>query len=78
MAPSNKFVKSLPLGKIPDRKDFITFKGKDAERKALWQMVVEQSKVLGDEFFEAVQSEKIAQMVTPAKKQAKQMMRDHV
>ncbi len=41
-------------------------------------MVVEQSKVLGDEFFEAVQSEKIAQMVTPAKKQAKQMMRDHV
>lgn len=65
VAPSNRFVKSLPLGKIPDRKDFMTFKGKDAERKALWKIVVERNKVLGDEFFEAVQSGKINQMVQP-------------
>jgi len=65
VAPSNQFVKSLPLGKIPDRKDFMAFKGKDAERKALWRIVIEQNKILGDEFFEAVQSGKISQIVQP-------------
>lgn len=65
VAPSNQFVKSLPLGKIPDRKDFMAFKGKDAQRKALWRIVVEQNKILGDEFFEAVQSGKIGQIVQP-------------
>ena len=29
VAPSTKFVKGLPLGKIPDRNDFMMFKGKD-------------------------------------------------
>jgi hypothetical protein len=65
VAPSNQLVKSLPLGKIPDRKDFMTFKGKDAQRKSLWRIVIEQNKVLGDEFFEAVQSGKIGQIVQP-------------
>jgi hypothetical protein len=65
VAPSNRFVKSLPLGKIPDRKDFMTFKGKDAERKALWRIVIKQNKIMGDEFFEAVQSGKIGQIVQP-------------
>lgn len=65
IAPSNQFVKSLPLGKIPDRKDFMAFKGKDAQRKAIWRIIIEQNKVLGNEFFEAVQSGKISQIVQP-------------
>ncbi|MBC8439550.1 MAG: patatin-like phospholipase family protein [Deltaproteobacteria bacterium] len=65
VAPSNRFVKSLPFAKIPDRKDFNTFKGKDNERMAYWKIVVEKNKQLGDEFFEAIQSGKIRQIVKP-------------
>jgi hypothetical protein len=65
VAPSNTFVESLPFAKIPDRKDFTTFKGKDRERMAYWKAVVEKNKQLGDDFFEAVQSGKIRQIVKP-------------
>jgi len=65
VAPSSTFVKSLPFAKIPDRKDFNTFKGKDKERIAYWKIVVEKNKQLGDEFFEAIQSGKIRQIVKP-------------
>lgn len=65
IAPSDTFVKSLPFAKIPDRKDFTTFKGKDKERIAYWRTVVEKNRQLGDEFFEAVQSGKIRQIVKP-------------
>lgn len=65
VAPSDTFVKSLPFAKIPDRKDFNTFKGNDKERMAYWRVVVEKNKQLGDEFFEAVQSGKIRQIVKP-------------
>jgi len=65
VAPSKTFVEDLPFGKIPDRKDFTTFKGKDGERMAYWQTVVKKNKQLGDEFFEAVQSKKIKQIVKP-------------
>jgi len=65
VAPSNRFVAGLPFGKIPDRKDFTTFKGKDEERCAYWKFVLEKSKILGEEFFEAVQSKKIRQIIKP-------------
>ncbi|MDM8538337.1 patatin-like phospholipase family protein [Desulfobacterales bacterium HSG17] len=65
IAPSNQFVQALPFEKIPDRKDFITFKGKDKERRDYWDVVVEKNKILGDEFFEAVQSGQIRQIVKP-------------
>ena len=65
VAPSKTFVENLPLGKIPDRKDFMTFKGKDKERMTYWQTIVEKNKQMGDEFFEAVQSKKIKQIVKP-------------
>ncbi len=65
VAPSKKFVKTLPFGKIPDRKDFYLFKGNDQQRKMHWKKAVEQNKLLGDEFFEAVQSKKIKQIVKP-------------
>ncbi len=65
VAPSRKFVERLPLGKIPDRKDFTTFKGRDKERKAYWNTVLEENKKLGEEFFEAIQSKKIQQVIKP-------------
>jgi hypothetical protein len=65
VAPSKKFVQSLPMGKIPDRKDFMTFRGKDEQRQSYWRTVLEENKKLGDEFFEAVESKKIGQIVKP-------------
>lgn len=65
VAPSKKFVAHLPFGKIPDRKDFTTFKGKDAQRQAYWRIVLEKNQVLGEQFVEAVQSGKIRQIVKP-------------
>jgi len=65
VAPSNQFVKRLPLAKIPDRKDFNTFKGKDTERMSYWKNVVEKNKQMGDEFYAAVHSGKIRQIVKP-------------
>lgn len=65
VAPSDRFVKGLPYAKIPDRKDFYLFKGNDKERMAYWRKVIKKSKQLGDEFFEAIQSGKIRQIVKP-------------
>ncbi|MCK5542259.1 MAG: patatin-like phospholipase family protein [Desulfobacterales bacterium] len=65
IAPSNKFVASLPMGKIPDRKDFHTFQGKDKERQDYWRTVVKKNRQLGDEFSEAVESDQIRNIVKP-------------
>lgn len=59
VAPSEKFIKSLPFGKIPDRTDFKTFYGRDGERLAYWNEVVKKSSIIGEEFFDAVNSGKI-------------------
>ena len=65
VAPSPSFVENLPFKKIPDRKDFMTFKGKDEERRDYWKTVLEKNKRMGDDFFEAVQSGKVRQIVKP-------------
>jgi hypothetical protein len=65
VAPSPLFVETLPFKKIPDRKDFMTFKRKDGERKDYWRTVVERNKQMGEDFFEAVQSKKIGQIAKP-------------
>lgn len=44
VAPSDKFVLSLPMGKIPDRKDFYTFRGKDKERQDYWRTVLKENR----------------------------------
>ncbi|MFW6011298.1 MAG: patatin-like phospholipase family protein [Desulfosalsimonas sp.] len=65
IAPGRKFVKSLPLEKIPDRKDFYLFAGKDKERMDYWRKVVERSRELAEDFMEAVESGKIRQRLRP-------------
>ena len=65
VAPSNRFVESLPFGKIPDREDFRTFFGKDRERMAYWKSVVERNEELGHEFLEAIESGRIREIVKP-------------
>jgi hypothetical protein len=65
VAPSKRFVDRLPFSKIPDRKDFKTFFQKDKERIDYWKKVVEENKKLGDEFFEAIASGRIREIVQP-------------
>jgi len=65
VAPSKNFVDSLPFRKIPDRKDFKAFFHKDSERVEYWNRVVEKNQKLGDEFFEAVESGKIRNIIKP-------------
>ena len=63
VAPSEKFLKSLPFGKIPDRTDFVTFAGRDRERLAYWNEVIDKSRILGEEFMESVNSAKLSNII---------------
>jgi len=65
LAPSAEFVAGLPLGKIPDRRDFKLFSGRDGERVRYWNTVIERSRRLAEEFGEAVDSGNIRQLVQP-------------
>jgi hypothetical protein len=63
VAPSDEWVRTLPGGKIPDRRDFYTMP--EAERMRRWQAVVDASARLGDELRELVATGRIADAVRP-------------
>lgn len=65
VAPSESFIESLPLQKIPDRNDFWLFAGKEQERIDYWEAVIKKSELLGAEFLDAVESGKIKNLVQP-------------
>jgi hypothetical protein len=65
IGPSEGFVKSLPGGAIPDRKDFYTFRGNDAERIHRWTIAKDRSGELGEEFMRLASSGDIAAKVEP-------------
>jgi len=63
LAPSPSFVADLPYGRIPDRRDFERFSGRDTERIAFWEEAVHKSRRLGEQFLEAADSGKISKKV---------------
>ena len=63
IAPSDRFVASLPGGKIPDRRDFYTMP--EAERMRRWQAVVDASEALGEELRELVSTARSKDRVQP-------------
>jgi hypothetical protein len=63
MAPSDAFVRSLPGGKIPDRRDFYALD--DAERVRRWETVRDASERLGDALRELVATGRVAEVVQP-------------
>ncbi|MEA1969021.1 MAG: patatin-like phospholipase family protein [Thermodesulfobacteriota bacterium] len=67
VSPTKAFVDLLPGGKIPDRSDFATFKGKNSERIKRWNQAYKSSQVLGEEFMEVVESGKIKDIIKPLK-----------
>jgi hypothetical protein len=60
VCPSAEFVKSLPGGVIPDRRDFNKFQGDDAQRIRRWSQARDQSLALGEEFLQLARSGDIA------------------
>jgi len=65
ISPSKEFVERLPHRKIPDRNDFFLFRGRDRARFSYWLSVVNESKRIGDAFWDAVESGRISQLVKP-------------
>ena len=63
ISPSQEYLQSLPLGRLPDRKDF-TLKGLDqTQRIQLWKQCIAESQRLGDEFLELVEKQNFADVI---------------
>ena len=60
LAPSDKFVASLPGGQIPNRQDFRRFEKNDQERIRRWKRAVERSIELGEAFLQLAESGEVA------------------
>jgi len=65
VSPSREYLASLPHGKLPDRTDFKHYLGDDAGREAYWRKAVGESRRLGDEFLELVESGKLVDRIQP-------------
>lgn len=63
VAPSDEWVRSLPGGRIPERRDFYALT--PAERMRRWQRIADESERLGDELRELVVSGRISDAVRP-------------
>jgi hypothetical protein len=63
LAPSPSFIADLPLGRIPDRRDFLRLAGRDDERVIFWEKTVAMSRRLGDTFMESVESGRVRELV---------------
>ncbi|TCM69150.1 patatin-like phospholipase [Acinetobacter calcoaceticus] len=63
LSPSKAYLSSLPLGRLPDRKDF-SLKGMDQQqRKQLWRQCIAESQRLGDEFLEMLHKQNFAEHI---------------
>lgn len=57
ISPSEAYLKSLPLGRLPDRKDF-ALKGLDqTKRIQLWKQSIAESQRLGDAFLDLIEKQ---------------------
>ncbi len=63
VVPSPRFVARLPLGEIPDRRQFVSLSGRDDARIAAWEKTVEMSASLGEQFLEVVETGRIRELV---------------
>lgn len=65
LSPAPELVAKLPGRKIPCRKDFKRYHGRDGERLTAWQAGVDASGEIAAEFAELVQSGRIADVLQP-------------
>ncbi|MFH1153356.1 MAG: patatin-like phospholipase family protein [Pseudomonadota bacterium] len=65
ICPSKKFLDLLPGKKIPDRNDFQTFKGNNAERIRRWNKACGISDLLAEELYNTLDSGRLREVVRP-------------
>jgi hypothetical protein len=65
VAPSREYLAALPYGKLPDRKDFTRFLNDDQARERYWRKAMDESRRLGDEFIELVDTGRLADRLEP-------------
>jgi hypothetical protein len=59
IAPTDRFIAGLPNKKIPCRKDFWAYAGRDDERKKAWKKAVSACRQLADELNDVLVTGKI-------------------
>lgn len=65
VSPSQQYLASLPLGRLPDRKDFTLSGLTQQQRIRYWQQSVAESQRMGDEFLEMVEKQNFAEYLQP-------------
>jgi hypothetical protein len=65
VTPRSPFMERLPFGRLPEKWDFLLFRGRDDERIACWRRAMEESRILGEEFLATVESGRIRERVRP-------------
>ena len=65
LAPSAEYLAGLPHGKLPDRSDFKRYLGDDQGRERYWHKAMAESRRLGDEFLELVDSGRLGERLQP-------------
>ncbi|WP_168408503.1 patatin-like phospholipase family protein [Acinetobacter indicus] len=65
ISPSAEYLQSLPLGRLPDRKDFNLKGMEQAQRIQLWKQCIAESQRLGDEFLELVEKQCLPEVLQP-------------
>jgi hypothetical protein len=65
VCPSERFLRLLPGGSIPDRKDFTVFAGKNAERIHRWRKAAEVSDLLAGELWDLLESGRLRDRIRP-------------
>jgi hypothetical protein len=63
ISPSQAYLESLALGRLPDRKDFVMKGLDDQKRITLWKQSVAESQRLGDEFLELIEKQNWAEHI---------------
>lgn len=63
ISPSQEFLKTLPLGRLPDRNDFVE-KGLDQKKRIqIWNQCIAESQRMGDEFLELVEKQRLSEVI---------------
>lgn len=63
ISPSAAYLKSLPLGRLPDRKDFSLKGMQQPQRIQMWKQCIAESQRLGDEFLEMIEKQNFAELM---------------
>jgi len=65
LCPGKAFVEKLPGRKIPSREDFRDYWNRDRERISFWTSVVSSSRILGEEFLNSIENNRIRHIIKP-------------